>query len=88
MHYRQNVKFENIVLHCRPTVNCKTLLDRTWRAQVNAVSHCHVTGLFYPRYSTAHSTTRGIVVPRLECGIVNLQPLYFLLNFVGYGGKW
>ena len=34
--------------------------------------------------STAHATARGIV-PKLRGGIVILQPLYFLLNFLGDG---
>ena len=72
-------------------------------AQVKAILHCHVTRLLYlqhshsrchclycrgcSRYSAAHPTSGGIV-PRLRGGIVSLQPLYFLLNFVEDGRKW
>ena len=73
------------MLYCK--VNCATLLNKTWRAQVNAVLYCHVTRLFYLQYSTAQPTARGIVT-RLRGGVVNLQSLYFLLNFVEDDQKW
>ena len=37
--------------------NCMMFFSHErWFAQVNAVLHCHVTRLFYQRYSTAHCT--------------------------------